>query len=50
VLALLDVDEADIVADFALTDRATARLRADWIAAHGGREPRWPAFVRPRPR
>jgi protein-tyrosine phosphatase len=45
VLALLEVDEAEIVADFALTGLATARLRADWTAAHGnGHEPRWPGY------
>ncbi|MEZ0069073.1 protein-tyrosine phosphatase [Streptacidiphilus sp. MAP12-20] len=45
VLALLDVGEAEIVADFALTGLATGRLRAYWIAAHGGgKEPRWPGY------
>jgi protein-tyrosine phosphatase len=42
---LLDVDEADIVADFALTGLATERLRAAWITEHGeGRPPLWPGY------
>ncbi|MBF9067998.1 tyrosine-protein phosphatase [Streptacidiphilus fuscans] len=45
VLALLDVAESDIVADFALTDLAAERLRAHWTAEHGdGRPPRWPGY------
>ncbi|WP_042371278.1 tyrosine-protein phosphatase [Streptacidiphilus neutrinimicus] len=43
VLALLGVDEADIVADFALTDRVRALLRASHVANHGS-EPTWPDY------
>jgi protein-tyrosine phosphatase len=43
VLALLGVDDADIVADFELTNLATARLRAAHVVHHGS-EPRWPDF------
>jgi protein-tyrosine phosphatase len=43
VLALLGVDEADIVADFELTNRATAHLLGVYLAHHGSR-PRWPDF------
>lgn len=40
-LALLGVDDADIAADYALTNRATAKFVADWA----GPEPiRWPAY------
>ncbi|MEU8762173.1 tyrosine-protein phosphatase [Streptomyces sp. NPDC048659] len=46
VLALLDVDDAQILADFALTGLATERLVGDWKAAHPGREPRWPGYGR----
>ncbi|GAA0313152.1 tyrosine-protein phosphatase [Streptomyces polychromogenes] len=46
VLTLLDVDEEQILADFALTELATARLVADWHAAHPGRTLRWPAYGR----
>ncbi|MEU0937025.1 tyrosine-protein phosphatase [Embleya sp. NPDC005971] len=46
VLALLGVPDEDIVADFALTELATARLLADWQAEHDGATPRWPAFGR----
>ncbi|MEV7614884.1 tyrosine-protein phosphatase [Streptomyces sp. NPDC089799] len=46
VLALLGVDEDTIAADFALTELATARLVADWHAAHPGRELRWPSYGR----
>ena len=42
VLALVGVSETDIVADFALTGRATERLRADWQARHGGTL--WPGY------
>lgn len=44
VLALLDVPEDQIVADFARTGLATERLVADWRAARGGATPRWPGF------
>jgi len=46
VLILLGVSEADVVADFALTELATARLRADWRASHPGRELLWPFYGR----
>ncbi|MER5951459.1 tyrosine-protein phosphatase [Streptomyces sp. NPDC001904] len=46
VLVLLGVHEDDVAADFALTERATDRLLADWKAAHEGREPSWPGFGR----
>ncbi|WP_406279526.1 tyrosine-protein phosphatase [Embleya sp. NBC_00896] len=46
VLSLLGVSDEDIVADFALTELATARLLADWRAEHGGASPRWPGFGR----
>ncbi|MET7297783.1 tyrosine-protein phosphatase [Embleya sp. NPDC005575] len=46
VLALLGVGDKDIVADFALTELATARLLADWRAEHAGALPRWPGFGR----
>ncbi|GAB2591193.1 hypothetical protein GCM10027168_25610 [Streptomyces capparidis] len=46
VLALLDVPEDDIVADFALTELATARLVEDWRAAYPDRELRWPGYGR----
>ncbi|MEU2261123.1 tyrosine-protein phosphatase [Streptomyces sp. NPDC019645] len=46
VLLLLGVSEADAVEDFALTERATGRLLADWRAAHGDREPTWPGYGR----
>jgi protein-tyrosine phosphatase len=43
ILALLGVDEADILADFELTNRATAYFRAAHVAHHGS-EPRWPGY------
>ncbi|NYI06364.1 tyrosine-protein phosphatase [Allostreptomyces psammosilenae] len=46
VLSLLGVDEADIVEDFTLTERATGRLVADWRADHPGRELTWPDYGR----
>ncbi|MGW0395393.1 tyrosine-protein phosphatase [Streptomyces sp. NPDC003042] len=46
VLTLLDVPEDQILADFALTERATARLTADWHAANPGRTLRWPSYGR----
>jgi protein-tyrosine phosphatase len=46
VLSLLGVAEADIAADFALTELATDRLRADWQASHPGRELLWPFYGR----
>ncbi|MCZ7459589.1 tyrosine-protein phosphatase [Streptomyces sp. WMMC940] len=46
VLVLVGVSEADAVEDFALTELATGRLLADWRAAHGDREPRWPGYGR----
>lgn len=46
VLTLLDVSEEEVLADFALTELATARLTADWHAAHPGRTMRWPSYGR----
>ncbi|XIE80279.1 tyrosine-protein phosphatase [Streptomyces sp. SBR177] len=46
VLALLDVPDEDVVADFALTELATERFLADWKAAHPDREVRWNGFGR----
>lgn len=46
VLTLLGVDEEQVLADFALTELATARLTADWHAANPGRTMRWPAYGR----
>jgi protein-tyrosine phosphatase len=46
VLTLLDVSEEQILADFALTELATARLTADWHAANPGRVMRWPSYGR----
>ncbi|MFD5077330.1 tyrosine-protein phosphatase [Streptomyces sp. NPDC058371] len=45
VLALLDVPERTIVEDFALTERATPRLVADWHAANPTSELTWPAYA-----
>ncbi|MFG2714376.1 tyrosine-protein phosphatase [Streptomyces goshikiensis] len=46
VLTLLEVPEEEILADFALTELATARLTADWHAANPGRTLRWPSYGR----
>lgn len=46
VLTLLGVDEEQILADFALTELATARLTADWHTANPGRTMRWPSYGR----
>ncbi|MFE3787013.1 tyrosine-protein phosphatase [Streptomyces goshikiensis] len=46
VLTLLEVPREEIVADFALTELATARLTADWHAANPGRTLRWPSYGR----
>jgi protein-tyrosine phosphatase len=46
VLALLDVPVETIAADFALTELATASLRARWLADHPGLELRWPGYGR----
>ncbi|MFC6080844.1 tyrosine-protein phosphatase [Sphaerisporangium aureirubrum] len=46
VLSLLGVAEDDIVADFALTELATARLLADHRAAGGATAPVWPGYGR----
>ncbi|MEU7703064.1 tyrosine-protein phosphatase [Streptomyces sp. NPDC039028] len=46
VLSLLGVADEEILADFALTERATERLVADWRAAHPGRALRWPSYGR----
>lgn len=45
-LTVLGVSEADVLADFALTERATDRLVADWHAANPGRTLRWPGYGR----
>ncbi|QLY28492.1 tyrosine-protein phosphatase [Nocardia huaxiensis] len=46
LLSALDVDEDQILADFALTELATARLVADWHAAYAPRTLRWPGYGR----
>lgn len=46
VLSLLGVAQADIVADYALTELATPGLIADWKAAHPGRELCWRYYGR----
>lgn len=46
VLALLDVGEDDIVADFALTELAAERQIAEWHAGYPGRTLAWPAYGR----
>jgi protein-tyrosine phosphatase len=46
VLSLLGVARADIVADYELTELATAGLIGDWKAAHPDRELRWPSYGR----
>ncbi|MGK5740477.1 tyrosine-protein phosphatase [Micromonospora sp. URMC 103] len=46
LLALLGVDDDQIAADFALTERATERLVADWHALHPDRTLVWPAYGR----
>ncbi|WBP89626.1 tyrosine-protein phosphatase [Kitasatospora cathayae] len=46
VLTLLGVSEDDIAADFALTERATPHLIADWHATHPGQTLRWPSYGR----
>ncbi|MFF1561707.1 tyrosine-protein phosphatase [Streptomyces sp. NPDC058279] len=46
VLTLLGVSREDVLADFALTERATDRLLADWHTAHPGRTMRWPSYGR----
>ncbi|MEV6275503.1 tyrosine-protein phosphatase [Nocardia sp. NPDC051832] len=46
LLSALDVPEDQILADFALTERATAHLIADWKSANPGRTLRWPGYGR----
>ncbi|HVK25399.1 MAG TPA: tyrosine-protein phosphatase [Actinokineospora sp.] len=46
VLALLGVDEKYVLADFALTELATARLVADWRENHPDRDLAWPGYGR----
>ncbi|WP_329199375.1 MULTISPECIES: tyrosine-protein phosphatase [unclassified Streptomyces] len=46
VLTLLGVSREDVLADFALTELATARLLADWHTAHPGRTMGWPSYGR----
>ncbi|MDT9683526.1 tyrosine-protein phosphatase [Streptomyces sp. TRM76323] len=46
VLGLIGVDDDTVVADFALTELATERLVADWLASDPGRELTWPHFGR----
>ncbi|MFI9508697.1 tyrosine-protein phosphatase [Nocardia sp. NPDC052566] len=46
VLTALDVSEEQILADFALTELATARFVADWLAMNPGRELIWPGYGR----
>ncbi|MGQ4382751.1 GNAT family N-acetyltransferase [Streptomyces sp. SAS_270] len=44
VLSLLGVPEQTIIEDFTLTELATARLVADWQAAHPDSELTWPGY------
>ena len=44
VLTLLGVSREDVVADFALTARATERLVADWERQNPGHTMRWPGY------
>jgi len=44
VLALVGVDEEDIVADYALTDLAAAKFVADWQANPANPAITWPAY------
>jgi protein-tyrosine phosphatase len=46
VLGLLGVSDDDIAADYALTELATERLRADWRAFYAGRELVWLFYAR----
>ncbi|MFF6871223.1 tyrosine-protein phosphatase [Streptomyces sp. NPDC090109] len=46
LLALLEVPDEEVLADFALTELATDRLVADWHASHPGRTLRWPGYGR----
>ncbi|MEV0848070.1 tyrosine-protein phosphatase [Streptomyces sp. NPDC049954] len=46
VLTLVGVDEDAVAADFALTELATERLRADWSDRNGGRAPTWEHYGR----
>jgi protein-tyrosine phosphatase len=46
ILALLGVGEDDIAADFALTERAAARLIADWHRNNPDAPPLWPGYGR----
>ena len=46
LLSLLGVAEEDIVADFALTDLASAQLLADWVANRPEQKSIWPSFGR----
>ncbi|WP_030759732.1 tyrosine-protein phosphatase [Streptomyces sp. NRRL F-2664] len=46
VLTLLGVGREEVLADFALTERATERLAADWRAAHPDRVLAWPSYGR----
>lgn len=45
VLTLLGVSRKDVVADFALTARATDRLVADWERQNPSRTMRWPSCL-----
>ncbi|MRH93092.1 protein-tyrosine-phosphatase [Nocardia sp. SYP-A9097] len=46
ILTALEVSEEHILADFALTELATARFVADWHASNPNRELRWPGYGR----
>lgn len=46
ILTLLGVSDEQIVADFALTELASAQLRSDWEAAHPDRAMNWPSYGR----
>jgi len=44
VLGLLGVSDTDVIDDYALTERATERLRADQVARHPELEALWPGY------
>ncbi|MBL1077075.1 tyrosine-protein phosphatase [Nocardia sp. 2] len=46
LLTALDVSEEQILADFALTELATARFVADWHARYAPKVLRWPGYGR----
>ncbi|MEU8925994.1 tyrosine-protein phosphatase [Kitasatospora sp. NPDC048545] len=46
LLTVLDVPRETVLADFALTEAATARLIEDWKSANPDRELKWPGYGR----